>query len=75
MDPITNRQSQNFIRINLTIEKAYNLAQAMGYILKNNTNRDALRLKLTHEYDKVRESQFKSFRPKARYIPFLDYFQ
>ena len=47
----------------------------MGYTLKKNTNKDAVRIKLPHEYDKIRKSQFKSFRTKARYIPFLEYFK
>jgi len=47
----------------------------MGYIFDNNKNRGAIRLRPTHEYDKVRKSQFKSFRTKARYLQFLHYFQ
>lgn len=62
-----------------TIEKAYNLAQELSYIFENNTNKDVARLKLAHWYNKVEQSQFKSFNTIARsiqmhYIPILNYF-
>ena len=69
------KRAETLFILYLTFEKAYNLAQAMGYIFDNNKNRGAIRLRPTHEYDKVRKSQFKSFRTKARYLQFLHYFQ
>ncbi|MGY8943572.1 MAG: ISAon1 family transposase, partial [Flavobacteriales bacterium] len=43
-----------------SIEKAYNLAQALNNIFENNTNKDVARLKLAQWYNKVEKSQFKS---------------
>jgi transposase len=62
-----------------SIEKAYNLAQALSHIFENNTNKDVARLKLAQWYHKVEKSQFKSFNTISRsiqlhYIPILNYF-
>ena len=62
-----------------TIEKAYNLAQELSYIFENNTNKGVARLKLAHWYNKVENSDFKSFNTIARsiqahYEPILNYF-
>ena len=62
-----------------TIEKAYNLAQALNNIFENNTNKDVARLKLAQWYHKVEKSQFKSFNTisrsiQLRYIHILNYF-
>jgi len=62
-----------------TIEKAYKLAQALSYIYENNTNKDVARLKMAHWYNKVENSNFKSFNTIARsiqmhYKPILNYF-
>ena len=62
-----------------SIEKAYNLAQALNNIFENNTNKDVARLKLAQWYNKVEKSQFKSFNTISRsiqlhYIPILNYF-
>ncbi|WP_339343164.1 transposase [uncultured Polaribacter sp.] len=62
-----------------SIEKAYNLAQALSHIFENNTNKDVARLKLAQWYNKVEKSQFKSFNTISRsiqlhYIPILNYF-
>jgi len=62
-----------------TIEKAYNLAQGLSYIYEINTNKDVARLKLAHWYNKVENSEFKSFNTIARsiqmhYNAILNYF-
>ena len=62
-----------------SIEKAYNLAQALSHSFENNTNKDVARLKLAQWYNKVEKSQFKSFNTISRsiqlhYIPILNYF-
>ena len=62
-----------------TIEKAYNLSQSLSYIFENNTNKDVARLKLAHWYNKVENSEFKSFNTIARsvqmhYESILNYF-
>lgn len=62
-----------------TIEKAYNLSQELSYIFRNNTNKDVARLKLAHWYNKVENSEFKSFNTIARsvqmhYETILNYF-
>ncbi len=62
-----------------TIEKAYNLSQELSYVFRNNTNKDVARLKLAHWYNKVENSEFKSFNTIARsvqmhYETILNYF-
>ena len=62
-----------------SIEKAYNLAQALNNIFENNTNKDVARLKLAQWYNKVEKSQFKSFNTisqskQLHYIPIFHYF-
>jgi len=62
-----------------TIEKAYDLSQGLSYIFENNTNKDVARLKLAHWYNKVENSEFKSFNTIARsvqmhYESILNYF-
>ena len=62
-----------------SIEKAYNLAQALNNIFENNTNKDVARLKLAQWYNKVEKSQFKSINTISRsiqlhYIPILNHF-
>ena len=62
-----------------SIEKAYNLAQALNNIFENNTNKDVARLKLAQWYHKVEKSQFKSINTISRsiqlhYIPILNHF-
>lgn len=62
-----------------SIEKAYNLAQGLSYIFENNTNKNAARLKLAQWYNKVEESDFKSFNTISRtiqihYQTILNYF-
>jgi transposase len=62
-----------------TIEKAYNLAQGLSYIFENNTEKNVARLKLAHWYNKVENSEFKSFNTIARsmqmhYDSILNYF-
>ena len=62
-----------------SIEKAYNLAQALNNIFENNTNKDVAGLKLAQWYHKVEKSQFKSINTISRsiqlhYIPILNYF-
>ncbi len=62
-----------------TIEKAYNFSQGLSHIFRNNTNKDVARLKLAHWYNKVDNSEFKSFNTIARsvqlhYETILNYF-
>ncbi|WP_026839331.1 transposase [Gillisia sp. JM1] len=62
-----------------TIEKAYNFSQGLSHIFRNNTNKDVARLKLAHWYNKVENSEFKSFNTIARsvqlhYETILNYF-
>ena len=62
-----------------SIEKAYNLSQELSYIFENNTDKNVARLKLAHWYDKVENSEFKSFNTIARsiqmhYNSILNYF-
>lgn len=62
-----------------SIEKAYNLSQGLSYIFENNTDKNVARLKLAHWYDKVENSEFKSFNTIARsiqmhYNSILNYF-
>ncbi len=62
-----------------TIEKAYNLSQGLSYIFENNTDKNVARLKLAHWYNKVENSEFKSFNTIARsiqmhYDSILNYF-
>ena len=62
-----------------SVEKAYNLSQGLSYIFENNTDKDVARLKLAHWYDKVENSEFKSFNTIARsiqmhYNSILNYF-
>jgi transposase len=51
-----------------SIEKAYNLAQALRHIFEKNTNKDVARLKLAQWYNKVEKSPFKSFNSISRSI-------
>ncbi|WP_026837514.1 transposase [Gillisia sp. JM1] len=62
-----------------TIEKAYSLSQGLSHVFRNNTNKDVARLKLAHWYNKVENSEFKSFNTIARsvqlhYETILNYF-
>ena len=62
-----------------SIEKAYNLSQGLSYIFENNTEKNVARLKLAHWYNKVENSEFKSFNTIARsiqmhYNSILNYF-
>jgi transposase len=62
-----------------TIQKAYNLAQALTNIFETNTDKNVARLKVAHWYDKVEKSEFKSFNTIARsiqmhYEQILNYF-
>jgi transposase len=62
-----------------SIEKAYNLAQALSHIFENNTNKDVARVKLAQWYNKVEKAKFKSFNTisqsiQLHYIPILNYF-
>lgn len=62
-----------------SIEKAYNLSQGLSYIFENNTDKNVARLKLAHWYNKVENSEFKSFNTIARsiqmhYNSILNYF-
>ena len=62
-----------------TIEKTYNLTQGLSYIFENNTEKNVARLKLAHWYNKVENSEFKSFNTIARsmqmhYDSILNYF-
>jgi len=62
-----------------TIQKAYNLTQALTNIFETNTDKNVARLKLAHWYDKVGKSEFKSFNTIARsiqihYEQILNYF-
>ncbi len=62
-----------------SIEKAYNLAQGLTYVFENNTNKDVARLKLAQWYNKVEETEFKSFNIISRtiqihYETILNYF-
>jgi len=78
----TKRQIERaeiLFKLYTSIEKAYNLAQALNNIFENNTNKDVARLKLAQWYNKVEKSQFKSFNTISRsiqlhYIPILNYF-
>jgi transposase len=60
-------------------EKAYDLAQGLSYAFENNTIKDVAKLKLAHWYNKVENSEFKSFNTIARsiqmhYQTLLNYF-
>jgi len=62
-----------------SIKKVYSLAQKLGYIFENNTNKNVARLKLAHWYDDVEKEGFKSFNTIARsiqihYEAILNYF-
>jgi len=62
-----------------SIEKAHELSQGLSYIFENNTDKDVARLKLAHWYNKVENSEFKSFNTIARsiqihYEAILNYF-
>lgn len=62
-----------------SIEKAYELSQGLSYIFENNTDKDVARLKLAHWYNKVENSEFKSFNTISRsiqihYEAILNYF-
>ncbi len=73
------KRAEILFRLYPTIKKAYELAQGLSYIYENNTNKDVARLKLAHWYNKVGNSEFKSFNTIARsiqmhYKPILNYF-
>ncbi len=61
-------RAEILFKLHPTIEKAYDLAQGLSYVFENNTIKDVARLKLAHWYNKVENSEFKSFNTIARSI-------
>lgn len=62
-----------------SIEKAYDLAQKLSFIFKNNTDKNIARVKLAHWYNSVEKADFKSFNTILRtiqlhYETILNYF-